>query len=570
MTSKIEQATLKLPPTFDKDKHAKLLDKWVVKELGEGWAVDHANIKDGTVTATRQTEITEIEHGTGTQSDTKEVNLARGTKPADGDRTATKLEDQYPGYRLTKFEPYLGWARLTKMSDDTVRARGAIAQVLGVKPWEVQVTDRAGGGFHIELPSSKYSSAKHDDKLQATVETDIGRDGWYIKTNPQKLTAEIIPSDPPTFPGMIPYPFERKVPRLVPADGQWAKIPFGQKLGVGQESGDDLDVDLAAAAHGSIAGISNGGKTVAVNGFIYGLLARGFELALIDVKHKSTDFLWAKDLCRPGGWGCESIKASVATMSLAIEEAERRAKIIAEHGVQKWTELPAELGIRPIAIILDEVTALFLLEEVPKGLPKDHSLVTEAIQANLEKQILKKLVGRVAAEWRFAGLHIFICTQMAQNNTGIPPTIKINMGNKFLFGSNPNDASRGHAFSDARAVPKVPVNIQNDSKANRGVGAAELEGQQAPCVFKAFFATTDDYRQHLLRRGVPQTDRPEPTPTEIAKYIPSLDEGYDDSPRPKSRLETEGGFGHDPMRDEPRLRGAAAAAHALKLAEAAG
>jgi hypothetical protein len=524
MAKKIETHTLKLPASFDAAKHAGLLDKWVTEHLGEGWVVEHMNTGENSVTASRQTIVTEMVD-VGKDARIKQIGLRRDTKPADGDKIAAKLESDYPGYRLTRFEPFLGEATLQLMKDDTVRARGAIAQVLGVKAWDVQISDRADGGYDLILPGNKYSSMKHDEKLQATVEADIGVEGWYITTNPQKLTASIIPASPPTFPGSIPYPFNSRVPKLVPSNNEWAKIPIGRKLGQGEEQGEELSIDLSAAAHGSIAGISNGGKSVAINALIYGLLARQFELILVDVKHKAADFVYLKDLVRPGGWGCESIKASVASMSLAIEEAERRAKLIADHKVQKWSELPASLGIKPIAIILDEVTALFLLEEIPKGLPKDHSMVTDAIQANLEKQILKKLVGRVAAEWRFAGLHIFLATQMAQNNTGVPPTIKINLGNKLLFGSNPNDAARGHAFSDSRAVPKVPVNIQNDSKANRGVAAAELEGQQAPCVFKAYFATTDDYLSHLHALGAPKTSRPEPTQSEINRFTPSLEEG---------------------------------------------
>jgi hypothetical protein len=566
MATKIEKKTLKLPTSFSPEKHAALLDRWVTENLGEGWEVEHMNVGEHSVTASRQTIVTELSDSDG---DTKDISLRRDTKPADGDKIAAKLEDDHEGFYLTKFDPYLGAARLTRLRPETVRARGAIAQTLGVKPWDIQIVDRLDGGFDLELPAAKYSSMKHDAKLQAVVETDIGQDGWYITTNSQELTASIIPADPPTFPGAFPYPFSDTVPKLVPKDEKWAKIPLGVKLGQGMEPGEQLSIDLSAAAHGSIAGISNGGKTVAINALIYGLLARGFEINLLDVKHKSGDFLWAKPFCTPGGWGCESIKAGVATLSMAIEEAERRAKLIAEYRVQKWTELPASLGIRPRAIILDEVTALFLLEEVPKGLPKDHSMVVDAIQANLEKQILKKLVGRVAAEWRFAGLHIFLATQMAQNNTGVPPTIKINLGNKVLFGSNPNDSSRGHAFSDARAVPKVPTNIQNDSKANRGVGAAELEGQQAPCVFKAYFAATEEYSSHLVARGVVTTDRPEPTQSEINRFTPSLDEGRD---TPPSRMREEvGGYGHNEHYEARAdgLSGAAAAGHDLKVAAAA-
>lgn len=44
--------------------------------------------------------------------DSVEVRLARGTKPADGDKVAAKLKDQKPDCYLTRFEPFLDKAHL--------------------------------------------------------------------------------------------------------------------------------------------------------------------------------------------------------------------------------------------------------------------------------------------------------------------------------------------------------------------------------------------------------------------------------------------------------------------------
>jgi len=73
----------------------------------------------------------------------------------------------------------------------------------------------------------------------------------------------------------------------------------------------------------------------------------------------------------------------------------------------------------------------------------------------------------------------------------------------------------------------VPDHIKSDAKANRGVGVFEFEGQE-PGVYKAFFATTDQFREALLAAGVPTTDRPAPTRAEIARYTPTLDESADE------------------------------------------
>jgi hypothetical protein len=552
----IERINVTLPEGFDAAKHIDALTRKIIEKHGPGWEISNIDPKGNTAYAERQITISEVQEST--TADTLEIRLAKATKPADGEKMAAKLEQQHEGFRLTTFEPFLGYAIMTKLSDDAARARGAIAVALGVKAWDIQIEEQAGGGFEFSLPKN-YVPSKHESKLQEVAESVVGVEGWYVTADAQKLVAKIIPANPPTFPGSIPYPFSQRLPKFDPRGDMWGKIPVGVKLGHGETKGEQLCVDLGSTAHAQIAGISGGGKTVAINGILYGLLARGFELALVDVKHKSVDFEWAKPLVRQGGWGCESIAAGVATVSLVIAEGERRAKLIKQHGVQKWQELPASADVRPIAVVVDEVTALFLMEEVPKGLPKDHEIVVEAMQINLEKAILRKRLSQISAEWRFAGIHLFIATQMAQNNTGVPPTMKINLGNRLLFGSNPNDAARGHAFQDARAVPKVPHNIQIDSGANRGVGAAELEGQGAPSVFKAYFATTDDYRTHLNALGVPTTNRPEPTASDIAKYTPSLE-----TAEPGTRMREEvGGFGRD-EKFQPRedgLKGAAAAAH---------
>ncbi|GAA4054291.1 hypothetical protein GCM10023063_48600 [Arthrobacter methylotrophus] len=109
---------------------------------------------------------------------------------------AVKLADQHgDGWEMTKFEPFLGKAVLTQLSPETARCRGAAALALGVKPWEVQVKPRRDGGFDLELPRT-YMPSKHDSKLEEVATSVVGRDGWYVKVNAQKLTASIIPSAP--------------------------------------------------------------------------------------------------------------------------------------------------------------------------------------------------------------------------------------------------------------------------------------------------------------------------------------------------------------------------------------
>jgi hypothetical protein len=540
----VERITITLPSGFDPARHGKALDKLISDKHGDGWEVDHIDPAKLTATASRQAAITEVtaraaEAG-APEPESFDVRLAKGAKPADGEKISTKLEDQYPGFYVTSFEPFLGKATLTELDDATARCRGAVSIALGVKPWEVQVRPRKDGGFDLDLPKS-YVPSKHDDKLDEVATAVVGVLGWTVRANPQKLTASIIPGLPPTFPPMVPYPFDAKVEVFSQKSDKWARIPIGVNLSDDADvPGKPLFLDLEASPHTQISGTSGAGKSVVINGIISGVLARDAELVIVDLPSKAVDFMWCKDLVRPGGWGCENLAESVTALALVYEEGERRAKLLARHGVTKWTDLPEGLGLKPIVVIVDEVTGLFFPEEVPKGLPKDHPLVTVPTEVNLLKATLRSYIARAAAELRFVGVKVLLSSQVSSTTTGVPTAIRMNLGNKMLLGSRPTDNNRKLSLSDAGAVPKVPANVASDDKAGRGVGVAEFEGQ-VPSVFKGFFASVGDFSKWLDSRGVVRTDRPRPTASEVARHTPSLDDGGGGGPMGGDSAFSDGG-----------------------------
>ena len=72
-------------------------------------------------------------------------------------------------------------------------------------------------------------------------------------------------------------------------------------------------------------------------------------------------------------------------------------------------------------------------------------------------------------------------------------------------------------------MPKVPLNIAEDSEAKRGVGVYEFEGQESG-VLKTYFATPPEYAKWLRSLDIPTTKFARPSSAEIAKYTPSLDD----------------------------------------------
>lgn len=554
----IERITVTLPPGFDPARHHSALEKLIADRHGDGFEIQHIDPAAHVALAIRQVAITEVTAATSTK-ESFEVRLARGTKPADGEKIAARLEDGNPGYYLTGFEPFLGKATLTRMTDAQARCRGAVAVALSVKPWDVQVTERPDGGFHLALPAT-YVPSKHDEKLAEVATVVVGQPGWYVAIDAQQLTAEIVPSDPPQFPQVLPTP-------MGGLGSDPDRTPIGRRLPPpGQELGDPLVIDWTQSAHLMLAGVPGSGKSVTLNAIIADALASGSALVVVDDPAKAVDFLWCKDFVRDGGWGCDSDRAAVAALALVYQEGQRRAKVLAESGHTNWLDMPASRRFQPVLVVVDEVSALLVTDKVPSGVPKTHPLVREIIEANLMRVTLGSTMSKIIAELRFVGIRMVISTQVTNATTGVPPSLKAKIGHKALQGANPSRSARVQAFSDETAVPTVPDNVKAGGDRARGVGVADLEGQ-APAVYKSYFARTSDYQVELTRRGVPTTTRPAPTPAEIAKYTPSLDDEGDDD-RPPSRLD-QGGFGAPDGRDapQPRLRGAAAAAHELRVQE---
>jgi hypothetical protein len=558
--SSIERVSVKLPPTFDPTRHHGALMKLIAQKHGDGFEIQHIDPVEMVAVATRQVAITEVTAATKTK-DSFEVRLARGTKPVDGEKVAAKLEEQHAGYYLTGFEPFLGRATLTKMTDAQARCRGACAVALGVKPWDIQVSSRTDGGFDLTLPKS-YVPSKHDEKLGEVATTVVGSDGWFVRANPAKLTASIIPSAPPTFPAMLPTP-------MADLGKDPDRSPMGRVLPrPGDDLGDVLSLDWTASAFALIAGLPGSGKSVTLSAVIADQLASGSELCVIDDVSKALDFNWCKDFVRDGGWGCDSDRAAVAALAVVYAEGQRRAKEMGAAGYVNWLDMPKGKRFTPIFVVVDELSALLVTDKIPTGVPKAHPLVQEMLESNLMKIQLASLITKIVGEMRFVGVRMVLSTQVTNNNTGVPPSLRAKIGHKVLQGTNPSKAARSQTFNDESVVPGVPANVVGGGAAGKGVGAAHLEGQPA-VVYKSYFASTQDYRAHLTRLGVRTTTQPAPTAAQIDKYTPSLEDDGSDS-RPASKLD-DGGWGAPDGRDEapPRLMGAAAAAHQLKVEEQA-
>jgi len=514
----IQTLELQPPPGFDPNNSqhvARILEKVVeaerkkagasetAQEMGENradWKVLSYDSKTNKLTIYRQAAIAQIDED---RRGVRVVSIPSGTKPTEAEGIAARLQEMYPGYYLSDFNPHLGRAQLTKMTLDEVRVREAIATAIGVKPWDLKVKGTRRGGYDVRLPSS-YMASKHDEKIQEVAETVAGEFGWYWEADPVTLKGNIVPSVPPTFPPSIGYPMEL-LPK--PSPGVVNPIPFGMALADrGDEENEVLWLRLEDAPHGQVGGTSGSGKSVTLNSIIAGALAAGAELAIADVPAKAVDYELWRPFVRPGGWGCESFEENAVMLQELYNEGNRRAETLKRYGAKKLTELPPDIlkAMPPVLIICDEVTGLFAPanERPPKGLPSDHPLVIEAEAKATASAMIQSYIQKIAAEQRFVGFKLILSTQVASTATGIGTALRTNLGQKVLLGARATDGNRKLILADVSSAPEIPKHIQQaEGLIPKGVGVAELEAQR-PRVFKSFYASEKDFIRELNKRGI--------------------------------------------------------------------
>lgn len=495
-------------------------------DQGTGWSMQSYNPDTGMLTLQRQSAVTQV-LGSG-KRESYEVALMQGTKPTDGEKVAAQLESDpsHAGYFLTKFDPYVGTATLSRMTLDARRCRAAVATAMGVKPWDVQVKTRAAGGFAIGLPNS-YVPSKHENKLQEVADSVIGKLGWYFEANASKLTAAIIPADPPVFETVYPFRFEALPAQPDMNDPDLWRIPLGESLGGRGIPNAPLVVDLADSVGSLTVGLAGSGKSVATQAVLFSAMARGWDIALINTADKATDFVWAKPYVKENMWGCDSVAQAVTVAKLVGEEGSRRGELLSRYGVSKWQDLPADVRAEnpPLLLVADELAALLTADPLPSGLSKEMKELPEFIQMQqdlLESKLLATALSTIPAVYRAAGIRVNYLTQQPNERYGFSTKLKGNLPHRVMLGVNPSQQEKGHAFRTPEKVPDVPSHIAQNDQLSRGVGLAHLDGQE-PVVFKGYFAPLDTYIAEAQRRGFRTTLHPEPTPGQIARLVPRID-----------------------------------------------
>ncbi len=424
-----------------------------------------------------------------------------------------------------------------RLAPTELALRDRLAAVLKKNPWEVRLSttwglgaDGLGEMLSVVLTAAPVLSAD-PDRAQATwlqvTQSVVGHAGWTVEMDHHSGTVTMRSGVAIDLPNTAGYAWS------VIDDGSWGEIAFGVD-GFGRP----VIADLSANPHVLVVGKTGSGKSIQIEAFIYAALVHGFELAICDPTKRGLDFRWARPYVRPGGWGCQGYSEALAVIRGCYDEGKRRLDVLDSLDCPKWTALTPEQrnehGIRPILCVVDEGTSLAKLEPVMRTLPPDDPERVEAEELNNDKSRIMAIIGKIARELRFVGIHLVFGTQrfsVADIGDGAGG-LRENLGVRILLGRASNTAmtmafadaeDAGVAFAQAHGVAAT-ADPERGAEKRPGRGVCEIDGMLTT-AFQGSYATHDELVAALRARGVTKSDsdgRPRLVETPVVGGVPEL------------------------------------------------
>ncbi|WP_049397156.1 DNA translocase FtsK [Staphylococcus epidermidis] len=177
-----------------------------------------------------------------------------------------------------------------------------------------------------------------------------------------------------------------------------------------------LLMDIAKTPHALIAGATGSGKSVCINSILMSLLYKNHpeELRLLLIDPKMVELAPYNDLPHLVSPVITDVKAATQSLKWAVEEMEKRYKLLAQYHVRNITafnkKAPYEQRMPKIVIVIDELADLMMMA------PQD----------------VEQSIARIAQKARACGIHMLVATQRPSVNV-ITGLIKANIPTRIAF-----------------------------------------------------------------------------------------------------------------------------------------
>lgn len=468
----------------------KVIKRWRQAAPGEraDYVLDSIDATAHTVALKRPRSISSIEQ---IDPNRKRIRLQESLCKPNKWREATAIwENQMPGWRMIRFDPWKGEALMGKLDDEQIAARAILSQALRITPLQLTVEHAKDGGWHVELENGVVYSTTQDAALQTAVNTKgVGRPGWWFKADPSTGVIDIHPGQLPTFDKAYPYPFDML------GGPEWkTRASFGVQLpDHGGEKASPLILNWKESSFLLVGGEGGTGKSVAINDLLAGEIAQRVNLAIVDMPNKASDYYWARPWVTPGYWGCESTVQGMGVLNRLVHEIEHgeRADVWKQYGWQSWYDIPdwAKRKYPLFDIVIDEYSTLVDGAMTIKSLPNPDKTLPAVYEQYFNGHVAAKIKSNVIRLLRTAraqGYRMILISQTINDKSGLGPTTRDLFGHRMVMGPNPSEALVRGTFHDPTAVPDVPKNIL-DEGVSKGVGRSELGGDLAR-IFKTYWA----------------------------------------------------------------------------------
>lgn len=203
-----------------------------------------------------------------------------------------------------------------------------------------------------------------------------------------------------------PLPFPAPYDFTIAPTSHEAGIPFATDV-----EGNTVFLDFWEGAHALVAGTQGSGKSVTAQALLYGCRVQGMQVAVIDAQKKAVDFEFLRQ--HAVGFATD-VESAAALMRAVYAEGRRRMDLAAQYKVGHALKVPEHARPPRLVVFIDEFTSLMGTEAVPKADPADVEAVAEAefiAFMNSLRSSIGTSTGKVAREWRAAGISLMLGTQ---------------------------------------------------------------------------------------------------------------------------------------------------------------
>jgi hypothetical protein len=452
-----------------------------------------------------------------------------GWRYGDGEALAARAR-AITGRELVEFRPAEDQAMVAALPAEHIRLRDRIAAVLrvGQTPWQVELAVRTA-------PDPAAPDGRRLDQVRLVRYPDLGLSAEKRAELWREIAWNVVPGGSPGWSvtddhwgGTVTLTWGRRpeLPALVPMAGllpdqlapeAWARLP----LGVGP-GGATVAIDLLAGPHSLVVGPTGSGKTVALLTLVAGALTRGHDLVVVDPTKAGLDFLSIRPWC--AAWA-DTLGSARAVLQAVYAEVGRRKAVLQREGEVKWSDLSpavrATERIGPLTVLVDEASSLFIPPDtkVVNALPKDDP-EREALTAQAaDKAMVKLLVGKLAREARFVGVHLQIGTQRPDAEI-LGGELRSNLTSVVQLtkpGAVPSSQALGMVFSAEQVPQAVEVLGVLDDGRSPGLAVVAAEGGTVQGL-RVGYAPMREVAALLEERGVPHAV---PLPVAAASAAPA-------------------------------------------------